>query len=144
MSGVCLTKLCLGTDLIYIPRVQRGLKRFAAHYAQKLLTPHEWDYCQSQAQGLLEEGSLKAAALVAARLAAKEAVAKALGCGLNGLGYGQGVRWQSIEVISAPNLPPTLMLHDKAFVLANQRGLTQWLLSCAHDGDYTTATAIGL
>jgi holo-[acyl-carrier protein] synthase len=144
MSVVCLTKLCLGTDLIYIPRVQRGLQRFANHYAKKLLTPQEWDYCQSQTQGLLEKATLKAAALVAARLAAKEAVAKALGCGLNGLGYGQGVGWQSIEVISTQHHPPTLMLHDKAFVLANQRGLTQWLLSWSHDGDYTTATALGL
>jgi holo-[acyl-carrier protein] synthase len=136
---MCLTKLCLGTDLIYIPRVQRGLKRFSAHYASKLFTPQEWDYCQTQARAPLQE-----ATLIAARLATKEAVAKALGCGLNGLGYGQGVHWQSIEVISTLHQPPTLMLHDKAFVLANQRGITQWLLSWSHDGDYATATVIGL
>ncbi len=144
MSGVCLTKVCLGTDLMYVPRVQRGLQRFASHYAQKLLTAQEWGYCQSQVGGLLTQAAPKAAALVAARLAAKEAVAKALGCGLNGLGYGQGVSWQAIEVISAPNQPPTLMLHDKAFVLANQKGLTQWLISWAHDGDYVTATVLGV
>lgn len=144
MSGMCLTKLCLGTDLIYVPRVQLGLKRFAKHYASKLLTPQEWEYCESQAKTPLAQGAAQSATLVAARLAAKEAVAKALGCGLNGLGYGSGVAWQSIEVLSTLNHPPTLMLHDKAFVFANQRGITHWLLSWSHDGDYVSATVIGV
>ncbi len=144
MAGLGLTNVCLGTDLIYIPRVQQGLKRFARHYASKLFTSQEWDYCQTHAGGPLQQATIKAATLMAARLATKEAVAKALGCGLNGLGYGQGIHWQSIEVVSALHQPPTLMLHDKAFVVANQRGITQWLLSWSHDGDYATATVIGL
>lgn len=129
--------LRLGSDLVYIPRLQQAKKRHGDAFFRKLLTPAEWAYCQSG-------GEKRWLARAAVRLAVKEAVAKALGCGLNGLGWGQGIGWRDVEVISAHQQAPKVQLHGKAQEQALILGLTGWQVSISHDGDYGLATVIGL
>ena len=71
--------------------------------------------------------------------AAKEAVLKALGTGWAG-----GIAWTEVEVVHTPAGAPTVALSGRAQELADERGVSKWLLSLSHDGDYATATAIAL
>jgi holo-[acyl-carrier protein] synthase len=133
--------LRLGTDLVHLPRLVRIFDRYGAPFFQKLLTEQEWNYCQSGGtQGI--KGKILLIRRAAGRIAVKEAVAKALGCGLNGMGWSQGVDWKEIEVLSTPQSPPQLRLFGKAEALAEQLQLHHWQLSLSHDGDYALATVI--
>jgi len=78
-------------------------------------------------------------ASLAARFAAKEAVAKALGCGI-----GQ-VSWQEIEILRDDANAPVLHLHGAAQALADKIGLTTWSLSLSHTETHAIAfvAAIG-
>src|SRR5262249_39990631 len=89
------TDLLLGTDLVHVPRLRAAFSRHGRLFFARLLTPAELAYCFSA-------GKKEAAAIrhAAGRLALKEAVSKALGTGLNGLGWSQGVGWQEIEMVS--------------------------------------------
>ena len=71
--------------------------------------------------------------------AAKEAVLKALGTG-----WAEGIAWTEIEVVHSLSGAPTIALSGRAQELADERGVSRWLLSLSHDGDYATATAIAL
>jgi holo-[acyl-carrier protein] synthase len=130
-------QFCLGNDLVYIPRLEQAHQRHGDAFFRKVLTPDEWAYCQAG-------GKKRWLARVAVRLAVKEAVAKALGCGLNGLGWGHGIDWQEVEVVSTHQAPPTVQLHGKAANQAHASGLVAWQISLSHDGDYGLATVLGL
>lgn len=127
----------LGTDLVYLPRLVRAKNRHGMRFFERLLSPDELHYCQAHAQKWFIQRA-------ASRIATKEAVAKALGTGLNGLGWGQGLSWQEITVASTPQHPPQLVLHGAAQQIAQQQGIVTWQLSLSHDGDYAVATVIGL
>ncbi|WP_373531984.1 holo-ACP synthase [Vampirovibrio sp.] len=132
--------LHLGTDLVYIPRLASGYARFGMRYPARFLTPQELAYCQGQGD-LKESVFLKR---VAGRIAIKEAASKALGTGLNGLGWCQGVYWQDLEVLSQPKSPPDLVLTGRALQVSTELGIRHWRISLSHDGDYAMATVIGL
>ena len=132
--------LLLGTDLVYVPRLQASFQRHGEAFFQKLLTPTEWAYCQSV--GPHREPQLIRRA--AGRIALKEAVAKALGIGINGLGWTQGAQWKEIEIVSESQSPPGLCLHGRALETATNLGVSTWRCSLSHDGDYAMATAVGL
>ena len=63
-------KLATGVDLIEIARIDEVIARHGKHYLERIFTPANWNNVGSVRESL------------AARFAAKEAVAKALGCGI--------------------------------------------------------------
>lgn len=130
----------LGTDLIYVPRIERMIARFGESFLNKVLTADELCYCQAQSASHRRR---PLANMVAARLAVKESVAKALGVGLNGLGFGEGVSWKEIEVDSQYQKSPQLRLHNTAKRYADNHDITFWCISWSHDGDYAMATVWG-
>jgi holo-[acyl-carrier protein] synthase len=132
--------LILGTDLVYVPRLRVSFQRYGEAFFQKLLTPGEWAYCQGVGAAREPQRLRRAAG----RIAMKEAVAKALGLGINGLGWTQGAKWKEIEVLGQSQSPPSLCLHGRALETAVRLGVTAWRCSLSHDGDYAMATAIGL
>lgn len=70
---------------------------------------------------------------LAGRFAVKEAVMKALG-----VGWGSGVAFTDIEVITLETGAPTIMLKRKLAELEQERGIVGWFVSVSH----TSATAI--
>lgn len=132
--------LRIGTDLVYTPRLRRSYARLGVRFVQRLLTPGELAYCQGD--GVFRESFFLKR--VAARIAVKEAVAKALGSGLNGLGWGQGIDWQDVEVVAHKQSPPELVLSGRALQCARQLNIECWRFSLSHDGDYAIATVTGL
>lgn len=133
-----LNQLVLGTDLIYVPRLQTAYARYGRGFLSKLLTEAELAHCFSAANK-----PLPIIRRAAGKIAVKEAVSKALGTGIQGLGWAQGVPWHSIEVVAQNQQAPRLLLHGKAQQAAQNLGLREWRISLSHDGDYATATAIG-
>ena len=129
----------LGTDIVYIPRIQTALERFGERFLQRVYTFTEQRDCWSSdthlvnAQGRINRVSVSR---LAGRWAAKEAVAKALGTGWRGL------RYTDIEIQRHSSGAPQVYLYPAAVALVADWGPCDWQLSLSHDGDYAIATAI--
>jgi holo-[acyl-carrier protein] synthase len=116
----------LGTDLVDVARFRLALGRRAT-LAERIFTPDERSYCESQHDP---------AESFAARFAAKEAVMKALGVGLGDFGF------HDVSVERADSGVPSLVCLGKAQALADERGVTGWMVSLSHTE--TTAIAVVL
>lgn len=117
-----------GIDIASIPRIERSLDRFGDRFLERCFTQRERDYAASHKH---------AATRLAGRFAAKEAVFKALGTG-----WRTGISWTDIEILPLPTGEPTITLHGLAANIAQDRGITHWMISISHTGDYAVASAI--
>lgn len=129
----------LGTDIVYIPRIQATLNRFGARFLQRVYTLNEQnDYKQleSRQENCSSEPNRASIYYLAGRWAAKEAVVKALGTGF------AGVRYTDIEIQRHPSGVPQVHLYQSAVTQMASWGSCNWQLSLSHDGDYCVATAI--
>ncbi len=115
-----------GVDLIEISRIQAALDRHGERFLQRVFTQRE-----TAAYGLRP-------ASLAARWAAKEAVAKALGCGIG------RVSWQEIEVLGDDAGAPSLFLHGHAAALSAELGLSAWSVSLSHTHTLAIAFVVAL
>lgn len=120
-----MNRLTCGVDLIEITRFQEAIDRHGERLLVRIFTPVE-----------LSEARSKTASL-AARFAAKEAVSKALGCGIGEVG------WREIEIRRGPNRQPQIHLYGAAAQIAAQLGLVQWSISLSHSQHYAIALAVG-
>jgi holo-[acyl-carrier protein] synthase len=106
----------IGTDLVDVDRFRRVLMRRPG-LVERLFTENEQRYAAA---------AKDPAERLAVRFAAKEAVMKALGCGLG------AVRMVDIEVIRDDAGNPSLVLHGSAAERAFARGLESFNLSMTH------------
>ena len=113
-----------GIDIIEIARLETIQPNIRARFLQRVYTCRE-----------LEEANGSVSSL-AGRFAAKEAVAKALGCGIG------PVKWQEIEIIRQASGEPQLVLHEAAARLAGDAGLVNWSISISHDATHAVAVAV--
>lgn len=77
--------------------------------------------------------------VVAGRVAAKEAVVKALGCGFN-----EEVSWQDVEILPTEAGAPTVHLSGGAAGVAQASGVSSILLSISHEPHMSVASAIAV
>jgi holo-[acyl-carrier protein] synthase len=115
-----------GIDMIEISRVEAGIARLGERFLNRFFTPAERAECADKPNRL------------AARIAAKEAVAKALGTGIG------DVSWQEIEILSDARRRPVLHLHGAAARLSQEMGLTAWDVSLTHTETYASAVAVAV
>ena len=113
-----------GIDLIEINRLESIQPEIKTRFLQRVFTPNE----------LAQVGGSDAS--LSGRFAAKEAVVKALGCGIGPVG------WQEIEILRGENGEPVLLLHGKARQMAADLGLSTWSISISHNR--TTAAAVAV
>jgi holo-[acyl-carrier protein] synthase len=121
-----MAKLATGVDLVEIDRFETTIQRYGQKFLERIYTPQE----------LFEAGASLAS--LAARFAAKEAVAKALGCGIG------KVAWREIEVLRGPERQPLLALHGAASRLARELGLEDWSISLSHSRTHAIAFVVAL
>ncbi|MEK6419335.1 MAG: holo-ACP synthase [Burkholderia gladioli] len=76
---------------------------------------------------------------LASRFAVKEAVLKALGTG-----WGGGVAFTDVEVVTQQTGAPTVALHRRLVAVAEELGIVQWLVSASHTGTVAMASVIAL
>ena len=98
----CEMIIGIGSDIVEIGRIGRMLERFGARFLGRVFTDREQALAARRGAGAQ-------AATLAKRFAAKEATAKALGCG-----FAAGVHWHEIEVINDEMGAPRLRLHGGA------------------------------
>ncbi|MBJ7449052.1 MAG: holo-ACP synthase [Parachlamydiales bacterium] len=84
----------IGTDIIEIDRMKRAIERHHKRFLERIFTEKERLYCNRYPDSMPH---------YAARFAAKEAVAKALGCGI-----GHSLKWQDIEIDHAASGKPII------------------------------------
>jgi holo-[acyl-carrier protein] synthase len=113
-----------GIDLIEIARIEEVITRHGRHYLERIYTPSELEQCGKRPESL------------AGRFAAKEAVAKALGCGIGDIG------WKEVEVLGDEQNAPVLTLHGAAEQLAKEVGLTTWSVSISHSQSNSVASVL--
>jgi holo-[acyl-carrier protein] synthase len=121
--------LVSGVDLVEIARVEAALRRYGPRFLARVFTPAEVAYAGGRADQL------------ATRFAAKEAAAKALGCGLTALAGG-GVAWREIEVLPGPGGRPALALHGAAAAQAAALGVRDCALSLSHTRELAVAFVV--
>ena len=119
-------RISSGIDLVEIARFRQLKPEILARFYQRVFTPAEITYIGRR---------FEAAAGI---FAAKEAVVKALGCGIG------PVSWQEIEIRHNPDGMPQVELHGSALDLAHRIGLQQWSLSISHTHEYANAVAVAL
>jgi holo-[acyl-carrier protein] synthase len=115
-----------GVDLIEISRIGEVVSRHGKHYLERIYTPAELDLCGKRAESL------------AGRFAAKEAVAKALGCGIG------EVEWKEIEILGDEQNAPMLNLSGRAAQKSQELGLERWSLSLSHSQSHAVAFVVAI
>lgn len=119
--------LGLGIDLVDVARVEKAHSARGAAFLNRLFTPGE--------QAAAGEGPHRYRRL-AARLAAKEALVKALGTGL------RGGRWLDAEVVNDSLGKPSLRVTGGLARRLQAMGATAVHLSLTHENDYAAAVVV--
>jgi holo-[acyl-carrier protein] synthase len=119
-------RLATGIDLLEIDRMREAIAIHGERFLNRVFTPLE-----------LEANAQKVESL-AGRFSAKEAVAKALGCGIG------DVSWKDIEILRAESGAPQLVLHGAAKRMAEDQGLTNWSLSLSHSKCHAVAMVVAM
>ncbi len=101
----------IGSDIVDIRRIEALLARFPQRFIARHFTASEI----AAAQALNKQSPAALTAYYATRFAAKEACAKALGCGI-----GAHVGWHDIETLRSPNSPPSIRLTPRALRYLSQ------------------------
>ncbi len=113
-----------GIDLVEIQRIETLNPAVRHRFLCRVFTANE----------LAEAGSSWSS--IAGKFAAKEAVSKALGCGIG------PVSWQDMEILRGENGQPVLSLHRAAQKIAQQQGLLTWSISISHSRVQAVAVAV--
>jgi len=114
--------IAVGTDLVSIDRIQKALDRFGERFLRRYLSPEEIRTLSDSPASL------------AGYWAAKEAVAKALGCGI-----GSELAFHEIRLSKTPKGAPLFILDDEA---QKRFPVRQSSLSISHDGGFAIAVVV--
>lgn len=121
-----MTSIATGVDLVEVNRFRDLNPRIKDRFFCRVFTSRELKDTDQSFQHL------------AGKFAAKEAAAKALGCGIG------KVSWQELEIINNANGKPELILHTNAAEIASQSGWSSWSISISHTRAYAMATVTAL
>jgi holo-[acyl-carrier protein] synthase len=119
------TKFAAGVDIIEIDRVADVIARHGDRFLNRIFTPDEIAHCRGRVSEL------------AARFAAKEAVMKALGTGVRGVG------WKDIEVLPNRRGKPLVFLYNRGAGRAERIEMRGLEISLTHSKEYAIAMVVG-
>jgi holo-[acyl-carrier protein] synthase len=120
--------LGVGIDLCDVERLRAAMQRTPG-MRNRIFSEAEQEYCERRHDP---------AERYAARFAAKEAVLKAMGCGLGSCAV------RDIQVLNEKTGEPRVLLVDTAAQLAADKGVVGWHLSLTHTSSLAQATALAL
>ncbi len=112
----------VGVDIIEIERVRRALDR--PGFRERCFTEDERAYCDSRADPVQS---------YAARFAGKEAVGKALGCGVR-------FTWREVEIVGRPK--PSVRLSGRTAAFAERARAGAIDLSMTHSREIAAAICV--
>ena len=128
-------KILLGTDICEIDRIQAVYIKYGEKFLKRTFTDQEIKYCLKNPKHI--------ASRLAVRFAAKEAVSKALGVGINKIGWNKGVDWKDVEVLRNQNGALDIKLYNKASKFEEEMEIKNWAVSVSHSKTNAIATVIG-
>jgi len=111
----------IGTDITVVSRIESSFNKFGEKFLNKFLTPEE-----QKLSSKIES--------IAGYWAAKEAISKALGCGI-----GKELSFHDITIYKDKKGAPHFRLSEKA---KKHHKMKNSSLSIAHDGGFAIAIAI--
>jgi len=111
----------IGTDIVQINRIEKSLTQFGEKFKQRFLHPEEIKLAQKTAS-------------LAGFWAAKEAISKAIGCGI-----GKELSFHDIILAKDSRGAPTFSLSEKAQKI---HCIETCSLSISHDGGFAIAVAV--
>jgi holo-[acyl-carrier protein] synthase len=115
-----------GVDIVEVKRLENLGENIRPGFLSRVFTSLELEENQDNNQFL------------AGRFAAKEAVAKALGCGIG------PISWQDVEITRGLQGEPQLHLYGEAQRMADALGLVNWSISISHSDAYAVAVVVAL
>lgn len=118
------SRTAIGVDIIEIGRINRAISRWQDSFLKRI-------YTRAELEGHHNVSSL------AARFAAKEAVMKALGTGIRGVG------WRDIEILTNGDGAPVIRLYRRALQKSAEIGVARFDVSMSHSRKYAIAFVIG-
>jgi holo-[acyl-carrier protein] synthase len=119
--------LATGIDLVQVHRIEQSIAQYGERFLARIFTPDERAYCGARAPQL------------AARFAAKEAVSKVLGVGIQ---HRDGVGWREIEIVSNAHGQPAIRLSGRAARRATELGIAYFSLSISHTREHAIAMVV--
>ena len=118
----------MGIDNVQSKRMKEMLLKWADRVENRVFDEGELEYSKSREASHLH---------LAARFAAKEAVFKALGRGLN-----DGMTWTDVKVVNDELGKPHIQLERRAKEIADQMGVATIHLSLTHTDESAMAVVI--
>lgn len=115
----------VGIDIIEIERIERSIRRYGRRLLERLFTQQEIAYCSQHSMQSRH---------FAGRFAAKESIAKALGCGI-----GKELSWKDLEISNNKDGKPIVILTPKKAQRFHHPVLS---ISISHCKSYASAVAI--
>ena len=123
----------VGNDIINLRRLEDMLRRHPQRLPEKMLTKDEL----RQAPTTDNADAIFPIHYLGGRWAAKEALGKALGCGLS-----PPLTWRQISVLNDGEGKPFFTFTAAARRYVKRRRIQHCHLSISHDGDYATAVVV--
>ncbi len=118
----------IGIDIIEIARLRKAIERNGDRFLTRVFTDGEVRFCKARRDPYQH---------LAARFAAKEAVMKALASG-----WGKGISWKDMEVISGKEGTPLLECSGEAGRLLKKIGGRAIHVSLSHQRDLACASVV--
>ncbi|GJL79988.1 MAG: holo-[acyl-carrier-protein] synthase [Nitrospinaceae bacterium] len=117
-----------GVDIVEVARINKSLEKYSPRFEEKIFTADEIGYCRSKAKPDIH---------FAARFAAKEAVMKCMGVGMD-----QQIAFKDIEITNLKTGKPQVNLSGKGKELFILLKIKTIHISLSHDKNYAVAQAI--
>ena len=119
--------LGIGVDIIEIDRFEDIAKSFPKGVSRRLFTDEE-----------LSDKRINTPQFMASRFAAKEAVMKCMGRGMDSIGF------TDIQIDNLPSGQHVVKLSGRAFEVADSMGITEIMLSISHSMSHAIAFAMAI
>ena len=120
--------VAIGIDIVEVSRIEEVFARRGQRFRDRVFTAGEIAYCENRSSRLMS---------YAARFGAKEAVMKGLGTG-----WGSGVGWRDIEVVTVEGGGPVVQLRGRALERLLEIGARKVHLSLTHTRDLAIAQVV--
>jgi holo-[acyl-carrier protein] synthase len=123
-----MLKITSGVDIVHIAEIKGNIEKHGERYLKRAFSPREIAYCDSKPNRYQH---------YAVRIAAKEAVMKAVKTGWN-----NGVQWKNIEIVKNRDGTPALSFSGKIKDILDESGFNNHDISLSHNQEYAVAFAI--
>ena len=115
----------IGVDIVEVQRIERLVQDWNSRFLNRIYSEEELIYCNGRFDRL------------AGRLAAKEAVLKALGSSST------GISWKEIQILNRPRGSPVISLSGKAKERSVLLAMDHLVVSISHTDDIAIAFVMG-